>query len=69
MDGKRDGFITPLDFRACARAASMKRGRAEAILAEVRDAVRQWPAFTGESRRPGDAARKIAAAQRRDLAG
>lgn len=42
INGKRDGF-TMEDFRACARAASMKRGRAEAIIAEVQSAVRLWP--------------------------
>src|SRR5690606_16506731 len=34
MNGKRDGF-TVEDFRAFAATASMKRGRAETILAEV----------------------------------
>ena len=44
MNGKRDGF-TLEDFRACAQAASMKRGRAETIIAEVTEAVRGWPGF------------------------
>lgn len=34
MHGKRDGFTLD-DFRACAKSASMKRGRAETILREV----------------------------------
>ena len=42
MNGKRDGF-TLEDFRACAKSASMKRGRAETILEEVRAAVKKWP--------------------------
>jgi serine/threonine-protein kinase HipA len=42
MNGKRDGF-TLEDFRACARSASMKRGRAESIISQVRDSVMQWP--------------------------
>jgi len=42
LNGKRDGF-TLEDFRACARSASMKRGRAEAICGEVREAVSRWP--------------------------
>lgn len=44
MNGKRDGF-TPEDFKACARVASMKRGRERAIVDEVRAAVRRWPEF------------------------
>ena len=48
MAGKRDGFTTD-DFRACAKAASMKRGRAEAIVEEVRRAVAQWPAFAEQA--------------------
>ena len=38
MNGKRDGF-TLADFRACAKNAVMKRGRAEAIVEEVRAAA------------------------------
>ncbi|MGE5280704.1 MAG: type II toxin-antitoxin system HipA family toxin [Chloroflexota bacterium] len=41
-NGKRDGF-TIEDFREVGRTASMKRGRAEAILGEVVEAVRAWP--------------------------
>jgi serine/threonine-protein kinase HipA len=41
MNGKRDGF-TLADFRACAKSALMKRGRAEAIVEEVRAAVSKW---------------------------
>ncbi len=44
MNGKREGF-TLEDFKACARTVSMKRGRAEAILAEVRDSAAKWPVF------------------------
>ena len=44
MNGKRDGF-TMADFRACAKTALMKRGRAEAIVDEVRTAVSKWPDF------------------------
>lgn len=44
MNGKREHFGVD-DFRECARGASMKRGRAEAILAEVVDAVRRWDEF------------------------
>jgi serine/threonine-protein kinase HipA len=41
LNGKRDGF-TLEDFRRCAKVASMKRGRAEAIVDEVRETVRCW---------------------------
>ncbi len=41
LNGKRDQFVLE-DFRACARSAAMKRGRAEAIIAEVRGAVSRW---------------------------
>ena len=44
LNGKRDQFQLE-DFRACARNASMKRGRAEEILQQVVDAVRQWKDF------------------------
>jgi serine/threonine-protein kinase HipA len=41
LNGKQDGF-TRDDFRNCARQASLKRGRAETILDEVRGVVSQW---------------------------
>lgn len=41
INGKTDDFELE-DFRACARTASMKRGRAETILEEVRRAVSRW---------------------------
>ncbi|MBT1070978.1 type II toxin-antitoxin system HipA family toxin [Pelotalea chapellei] len=44
MNGKRDGFGLE-DFRACAKTVSMKRGRAEAIVEEVRSVVRNWPGY------------------------
>ncbi len=49
MNGKRDGF-TLADFRACAKAALMKRGRAEAIVDEVRAAVSRWPDYAEQAR-------------------
>ena len=48
MNGKRDGF-TSEDFRDCAKGALMKRGRAEAILAEVGAAVERWPEFAEQA--------------------
>jgi serine/threonine-protein kinase HipA len=44
MNGKRDHFTLD-DFKACASAASMKRGRAEAIVAEVQQTVSKWRSF------------------------
>jgi serine/threonine-protein kinase HipA len=41
MNGKRDNF-TMEDFKACARAASMKRGRAESIVNEIIQTVSRW---------------------------
>jgi serine/threonine-protein kinase HipA len=48
MNGKRDGFTLD-DFKACARAAAMKRGRAEAIVEEVRRTVSRWPDYADEA--------------------
>ena len=48
MNGKRDGF-TLADFRACAKNAVMKRGRAEAIVEEVLAAVSKWPDFAEQA--------------------
>lgn len=44
LNGKRDGF-TRVDLRAVAKAASLKRGRADAILDEVLAAVARWAEF------------------------
>ncbi|MGD8618995.1 MAG: HipA domain-containing protein [Gammaproteobacteria bacterium] len=41
LNGKREDFSMD-DFNACARAASMKRGRAAAIIEEVQDVVSRW---------------------------
>jgi serine/threonine-protein kinase HipA len=48
MNGKHDGF-TLADFRACAKSALMKRGRAEAIIEEVRAAVAKWPDYAEQA--------------------
>jgi serine/threonine-protein kinase HipA len=41
MNGKRENF-TLVDFKTCAKAASMKRGRAETIVSEVQNTVSKW---------------------------
>jgi len=48
MNGKRDGF-TLADFRAFAKNAMMKRGRAESIVEEVLVAVSKWPDFAEQA--------------------
>ena len=48
MNGKRDNF-TMEDFKACARAASMKRGRAETIVNEVIETVSRWRDYADEA--------------------
>jgi serine/threonine-protein kinase HipA len=58
LNQKRDGFTID-DFRACARTAAMKRGRAEQIVAEVSGAVRRWPEFAGAAGVPDADARQI----------
>jgi len=47
LNGKRDDFTLD-DFNSCAKAASMKRGRAETILKEVRETVSRWLEYAEE---------------------
>lgn len=58
LNGKRDDF-TPDDFRDCARTASMKRGRAEAIVGEVQAVVSRWREYAGDAGVPAAWAEKI----------
>jgi serine/threonine-protein kinase HipA len=58
MNGKRDHF-TLEDFNACARTASMKRGRAAKIVAEVQATVAQWPSFAETAGVPEGVREKI----------
>src|ERR1035441_248673 len=67
MNGKRDGF-TLGDFRACAKSALMKRGRAEAIVEEVRAAVSKWPDYAEQAQVMKDRRKKIQRILRLDLA-
>jgi len=48
LNGKRDNF-TLEDFRVCAKAVSMKRGRAEAIIRGVQETVSRWQDYAGEA--------------------
>ena len=45
LNGKRDNF-TIEDFRACAKNASMKRGRADEIIKQVQDTVSKWKYYS-----------------------
>ena len=65
VNGKRDGFVLD-DLKACARAASMKRGRAEAILAEITDVVSHWPDYARSAGVPDDWQQKIRRTHRLD---
>jgi serine/threonine-protein kinase HipA len=47
INGKQDDF-TMQDFEACARSASMKRGRASAIVDEVQTVVSRWREYADE---------------------
>ena len=47
LNGKRDGFSLE-DFNACAKAAAMKRGRAETIIEQVRTTVTRWRDYADE---------------------
>jgi len=58
MNGKR-GHFTLEDFNACARTASMKRGRAAKIVAEVQATVAQWPLFAEKAGVPEAVCEKI----------
>ncbi len=66
MNRKRDGF-TRADFRACGETASMKRGRADAILDEVVAAVERWPEFATEACVDQSQADQIASTHRLEL--
>ena len=48
MNGKRDDF-TLEDFNACAKVASMKRGRAKTIVNEVLETVSRWREYADKA--------------------
>lgn len=58
LNGKRDDFVLD-DFVACAKSASMKRGRAEAIVKEVQETVSRWRSYAEEAGVPADWRDKI----------
>jgi serine/threonine-protein kinase HipA len=58
MNGKRENFTLD-DFKACAKTASMKRGRAAGIIAEVQATVARWREFAGQAGVPAATAERI----------
>jgi serine/threonine-protein kinase HipA len=66
LNGKRDGFVLE-DFRAAARAVSMKRGRAAVILGEVQAVFARWPEYAGAAGVPGHWQEAIAGNLRLDF--
>jgi serine/threonine-protein kinase HipA len=48
LNGRQEQF-TLGDFRAAAKSAGMKRGRAESILDEVCTVAGRWPAYAEEA--------------------
>jgi serine/threonine-protein kinase HipA len=63
LNGKRDHFDLD-DFKACAKNASMKRGRAEEILQQVQSAISKWRGFAKEAGVPDEDVKKISRAHR-----
>ncbi|PVV27244.1 MAG: toxin HipA [gamma proteobacterium symbiont of Ctena orbiculata] len=66
LNGKRDGFSMD-DFKACAKSASMKRGRGEAIVAEVLEVVSNWRQYAEQAGVPVEMQRQIQNALRLEL--
>lgn len=66
LNGKRNNFHIE-DFNACARNASIKRGRAEEILQQVHEAVVRWSEFAEEAGVPSDMAGRIQKSHRCNL--
>lgn len=48
MNGKRENFMLE-DFKACAKTASMKRGRTATIIADVQATVSKWRSFAEQA--------------------
>lgn len=48
LNGKRDGFSLE-DFKTCAGSVSMKRGRAETIINDIRTIVARWRDYAEEA--------------------
>ena len=66
LNGKRDGFVMA-DVHAGAKSAGLKRGRADAIVEEVRGAVARWRDFAARAKLADDVSEKIRKPHRLDL--
>ena len=66
LNGKTDNFDLD-DFKNCAKKAFMKRGRAETIVKEVYDTVKDWPNFAEKAEVPASQFLKIKNAHRLNL--
>jgi len=66
VNGKRDQF-TRADLIAVGRSALLKRGRAEAIAAEVISAVHDWPLYAAEADVAEESSSQIQASHRLDV--
>lgn len=66
LNGKRDNFDLD-DFKACARNASLRRGRAEKILQQVNDAFLKWKSFAADAGVPEQTAANIHSAHRMNI--
>ena len=64
LNGKRDDFSIT-DFKACAKNAAMKRGRAEEILKDIQEAVSKWPDFAEMSGVPTEITNRISKTHRK----
>ncbi len=65
LNGKRENFTLD-DFNACASAVSLKRGRAQSLVAQVRDVVSRWHEFAEAAGVPVDVRERIRTALRVD---
>jgi serine/threonine-protein kinase HipA len=63
LNGKRDDF-TLADFEACARTASLKRGRAQQIIHEVIAVMERWPDYASDAAVSSDEIGRIAKTHR-----
>lgn len=66
VNSKRDGFELE-DLLALAKAADIKKKRAEQMVKRVIEAVRRWPDFAGEAGVTDAQVKKIQASQRTNL--
>ncbi len=66
LNGKRRNFCLE-DFKACAKNASIMRGRAEDILGQVHDAVLNWKNFADDAGVAGSVADRIGQVHRLNL--